>query len=81
MEHKVLGGFSLTIANALNASASTVDTAQPIQLFSGPSLINKILTLTCLLYFSPLTDSALQKTLFALILAWKSMHIDKLFAM
>lgn len=53
MEHKVLGGFSLTIANALNASASTVDTAQPIQLFSGPSLINKILTLTCLPYFSP----------------------------
>ena len=81
MEHKVPGGFSLTIANALNASASTVDSALPIQLFSGLSLIIKTLTLTCLPYFPPPTDLALQTTLFAPILAGKSMHIDKLFAM
>lgn len=80
MEHKVLEGFSLTIANVLHASATTVDTAQSIKLFSSPSLINKILTLPCLPYFSPLTDWALQTPLFAQILAGKSMHIDKLFA-
>lgn len=68
------------IASALNASASSVDAAQPIQLFRGPSLINKILTLTCLPRFSPPTDSALQTSLFAPVLAEKSMHIDKLFA-
>lgn len=72
--------FSSTIASALNASASAVDSARPIQLFSSPSLINKILTLTRLAYFSPLTQPARPTTLFAPILAGKSMHIDKLFA-
>lgn len=68
------------IASALNASASTVDTAQPIQLCRDPSLINKILTLTCLPYFSPPTDSARQTTVFAPVLARRPMHIDNLFA-